>query len=43
MTDSLESLIRAIGTQARAASRPMSRAETAAKNQALRAIAERLG
>ena len=42
MTDSLESLIRAIGTQARAASRPMSRAETAAKNQALRAIADAL-
>ena len=42
MTDSLESLIRAIGTQARAASRPMSRAETAAKNQALQAIADAL-
>lgn len=42
MTDSLESLIRAIGTQARAASRPMSRAETAAKNQALLAIADAL-
>jgi glutamate-5-semialdehyde dehydrogenase len=42
MTDSLESLMRAIGTQARAASRPMSRAETAAKNQALLAIADAL-
>ena len=42
MTDSLESRMRAIGTQARAASRPMSRAETAAKNQALLAIADAL-
>ena len=42
MTDSLKSLMRAIGTQARAASRPMSRAETAAKNQALLAIADAL-
>ena len=42
MTDSIESRMRAIGTQARAASRPMSRAETAAKNQALLAIADAL-
>ena len=42
MTDSIESRMRAIGTQARDASRPMSRAETAAKNQALLAIADAL-
>ena len=42
MTDSIESRMRAIGTQARAASRPMSRAETAAKNQALLTIADAL-
>jgi glutamate-5-semialdehyde dehydrogenase len=42
MTDTLENQMRATGTRARSASRLMSRAETAAKNQALLAIAEAL-
>jgi glutamate-5-semialdehyde dehydrogenase len=42
MTDSLENQMRATGTRARTASRLMSRAETAAKNQALLAIADAL-
>ena len=42
MTDTLENQMRATGTRARSASRLMSRAETAAKNQALLAIADAL-
>ena len=42
MTDSPENQMRATGTRARAASRLMSRAETASKNQALLAIADAL-
>lgn len=42
MTQSIQTYLRAIGQNARAASRLMSRAETAAKNQALLAIAEAL-
>jgi glutamate-5-semialdehyde dehydrogenase len=42
MTETIQTYLRAVGTQARAASRLMSRAETAAKNRALLAIADRL-
>jgi glutamate-5-semialdehyde dehydrogenase len=42
MTESIQTYLRTIGQNARAASRLMSRAETAAKNKALLAIAEAL-
>jgi glutamate-5-semialdehyde dehydrogenase len=42
MTDTIQTYLRTIGQNARAASRLMSRAETAAKNKALIAIAEAL-
>jgi glutamate-5-semialdehyde dehydrogenase len=42
MTESLKTYVRAVGTKARAASRLIGRAETAAKNRALEAIADAL-